>query len=261
MKTKIWLSVVLLACLAALPLCAQSFPGKGDDTVASFGKFWILIDPKFQPLFAGCPGFSGNVLESPPMYDRATSVIGRSAPLKAGSPHDTGSGVQTGSANTMIADGTRPPGFATVVANSNEVHTELRHLFLSTWPPVPPANEARVRAGVCYNSPSPTCSSPPPPNRISNGEVVSNAGTPGFGGTTGTPPDFPARSYFNVFARIDIPACPLPAHFPATTVQNKRPLLVQTASLAGFPPSGVVYLHDSSSAVGVRFLTGGHAGN
>lgn len=99
---------------------------------------------------------------------------------------------------------------------------------------------ARVRAGVCYNST--TCSTPPPPHRISRGEVVSNH-TP-----AGTGPDFPARSYFNVFAQIDIPSC---GGFPGATVYNKAPLLVHTPSIAGFPPSGVVYMHDSSSAVAV----------
>ncbi|HEX7288123.1 MAG TPA: hypothetical protein VF532_18195, partial [Candidatus Angelobacter sp.] len=86
------------------------------------------------------------------------------------------------------------------------------------------------------------------PNRISRGEVVSNHAP------AGSPPDFPARSYFNVFAQIDIPAC---GSFPGATVHNKAPLLVHTPSISSFPPSGVVYMHDSSSAVAV-FL--GHGG-
>jgi hypothetical protein len=99
---------------------------------------------------------------------------------------------------------------------------------------------------MCYSSVA--CSSPPPANRISRGEVVSNNATPGAS------PDFPARSYFNVFAQIDIPAC---GTFPGATVFNQKPLLVHTPSISGFPPSGVVYMHDSSSAVGVKFVTNG----
>src|SRR5215467_8738528 len=187
MKTKIWLSVVfVVAALAALPLSAQTFPAQGDDHVASFGQFWILIDPPYQPLFAGCPAYNPatHVLQSPTLYDSVTTIIGRSASIKEGSPQDNG-GVPVGSAGTIVRDGgmVAPPSFTPIAPGSNEVHTELRHLMMSTWPPVPPPNQARVRAGVCYNST--TCSSPPPVNRISRGEVVSNHSPPG------TPPDFP----------------------------------------------------------------------
>ena len=247
MKTKIWCSIALVVAGLALPLWAQNFPAaKGDDgPVASFGKFWILIDPPYQAMFAGCPLYNPatHVLESPTLYDNITTVIGRSVPIKEGSPQDNG-GVPVGSANTPVRDAGMvvPPSFTPIAPNSHEVHTELRHLNMETWPPVPPANQARVRAGVCYNGTA--CSSPPPPNRISRVEVVSNHAP------AGTAPDFPARSYFNVFAQIDIPACP-GSTFPGATVYNKAPLLVHTPSIAGFPPSGVVYMHDSSSAVPV----------
>lgn len=101
-------------------------------------------------------------------------------------------------------------------------------------------------AGMCYTSTA--CSSPPPLNRISRSEVASNNATPGAS------PDFPARSYFDVFAQIDIPPC---GSFPGATVFNQDPLKVATPSISSFPPSGVVYMHDSSSAVGVRFLSAG----
>lgn len=248
MKTKIWFSIVLVvACLGALPLWAQSFPPRGDDHVSSFGQFWILIDPPYQPLFAGCPAYNAatHVLQSPLLYDSGTAVIGRSGPIKEGSPQDNG-GVPVGSAGTIVRDAGMvvPPSFTPIAPGSDEVHTELRYLNMQSWPLVPPL--ARVRAGMCYNGTA--CSSPPPPNRISRGEVVSNH-TP-----AGIPPDFPARSYFNVFAQIDIPAC---GGFPGTTVFNQNPLLVHTASISGFPPSGVVYMHDASSAVGVKFLNSG----
>ena len=252
MKTKICLSLVLLvAALAAMPLCAQNFPAKGDDHAQSFGAFWILIEPPYQSLFAGCPAYdpATHVLQSPWLYENGT-VIGRSASINEGSPQDN-SGVPVGNANTMIKDAgmTPPSGFAPIAPGSHEVHTEIRHLNMITNSP-PGAPMARVRAGVCYNSVA--CSSPPPANRISRGEVVSNNATPGAS------PDFPARSYFNVFAQIDVPAC---GSFPGATVFNGKPLLVATPSINSFPPSGAVYMHDSSSVVGVKFLAAGHAGN
>jgi hypothetical protein len=249
-RLRLCISILLvLAVSAALPVYAQNFPPKGDDTASSFGQFWILIDPPYQAMFAGCPAYNAatHVLQSPLLYDSATTVIGRSAPIKEGSPQDN-AGVPVGSANTMVKDGglVVPSTFGPIAPGSNEVHTELRHLNMATWPPVPPANQARVRAGVCYNSPA--CSAPPPANRISAGEVVSNHSP------AGSPPDFPARSYFNVYAQIDIPAC---GGFPGATVFNKNPLLVETASISSFPPSGVVYEHDTSSAVGVKFVGSG----
>ena len=257
MKTKLWFTVVLLvACMATLPVSAQNFPTTpGNDTVASFGKFWILIDPPFQPLFTGCPGYdpATHVLQSPTLYDNNTTVIGRSKSIVENS-HDDTAGVPVGSAGTTVGDGnlTEPSGFH-VAANSNEVHTELHYLNMITYGAGP---IARVRAGVCYHhAASTTCPASSPPFPISPGEVVSNNATPG------SHPDFPARSYFNVFAQIDIPACPLPAHFPATTVANKKPLMVETASIGGFPPSGVLYSHDPSSAVAVKFVAAGQVGN
>lgn len=250
MKTKNWLLVVLVACVATLPLCGQSFQPKGDDNVGSFGKFWILIDPAYWPQFAGCPAAyydpATHILQSPTLYEPVTT-IGRSKSIKEGTPEDN-AGVPVGNANVPVKDAgmVLPSGFTPIAPGSNEVHTELHKLNMVTFGGGP---MARVRAGMCYNSTA--CSSAPPPNRISRGEVVSNNATPGAA------PDFPARSYFDVFAQIDIPAC---GTFPGATVYNSKPLLVHAPSIASFPPSGVVYMHDSSSAVGVKFVTTGKHG-
>ena len=218
MKTKIWLSIALvMAALAALPLSAQNFPpvNGNDGPVASFGAFWILVDPPYQPLFAGCPATVYNpathILQSGPLYDNVTTVMGHSKSIKEGSPDDNG-GVAVGVLPpTTVKDAgmVTPSSFTPIAPGSNEVHTVIRHLNLTTYPAVPFPNQARVRAGECYNSTSCTPVSPPPPNRVSRGEVVSNHAP------AGTPPDFPARSYFNVFAQIDIPAC---GGFPGATV-------------------------------------------
>lgn len=250
MKTKNWLLVVLVASVAALPLCGQNFQPKGDDNVGSFGKFWILIDPPYWPQFATCPAPyydpATHVLQSPTLYEQFTT-IGRSKSIKEGTPADN-AGVPVGNANVPVRDAgmVLPSGFTPIAPGSNEVHTELHKLNMVTFGGGP---MARVRAGMCYNSTA--CSSAPPPNRISRGEVVSNNATPG------APPDFPARSYFDVFAQIDIPAC---GGFPGATVFNSKPLLVHAPSIPNFPPSGVVYMHDASSAVGVKFVTSGKHG-
>ena len=247
MKTKISFCMVLVACLAAVPLCAQNFPGQGDDTAQSFGAFWILIEPPYRSLFTGCAGYNSttHVLQSPWLYEPNTK-IGRSAPIKDNSPQDN-AGVPVGTAGTHIKDAglQLPTGFAPILPGSWEVHTELYHLNMV-------GSGAAVRAGVCYSHAGCSPTAPPPSNRISAGEVISNNATPG------SHPDFPARSYFNVFAQIDIPTC---GGFPATTVYNGKALKVGTASISSFPPASAVYMHDSSSAVGVKFLANGGAGN
>ncbi|HEY6969816.1 MAG TPA: hypothetical protein VJA94_11470 [Candidatus Angelobacter sp.] len=266
MKTKTWLSIVfLVAALAALPLSAQGpFPttNGNDGPVQSFGQFWILIDPEYQPLFntPTCTAYNPatHVLQSPLLYDWNTTVMGHSKGMKENSPEDNG-GVPVGLPPITVGDAGFhvPPSFSPILPNSHEVHTVIRHLNLTTYPAVPFAAQARVRAGECYNNTACSPVSPPPGNRISRGEVVSNA-SPVPPTPPPSPSDFPARSYFNVFAQIDIPAIPGCPSFPGpVTVYNQDPLLVATPSIGGFPPSGVVYMHDSSSAVAVKFLADG----
>src|SRR5215471_5988812 len=225
MKTKIWLSIAfVLAALAALPLSAQNFPttNNNDGPVASFGAFWILVDPPYQPLFAGCPATVYNpathILTSGTLYDNVTTLMGHSKSIKENSPDDNG-GVLTGSPGIMVKDPPPPlpSGFTPIAPGSNEVHTAIRHLNLEKYPG---GGEPAVRAGECYNNKTCTPASPPPGNRVSRGEVVSNHVPPGVA------PDFPARSYFNVFAQIDIPACGGPGGFPGATDFNQDPLKV-----------------------------------
>src|SRR5215471_9011102 len=142
MKTKIWLSIAfVLAALAALPLSAQNFPttNNNDGPVASFGAFWILVDPPYQPLFAGCPATVYNpathILASGTLYDNVTTLMGHSKSIKEGSPQDS-SGVQVGLPPIMVKDAgmVTPSGFTPIAPGSNEVHTAIRHLNLVTYP-------------------------------------------------------------------------------------------------------------------------------
>ena len=141
MKTKIWLSTALVvAALAALPLSAQNFPttNGNDGPVASFGQFWILIDPPYQPLFAGCPAYNPatHILASGTLYDNVTTLMGHSKSIKENSPQDNG-GVQVGLPPIMVKDAgmVTPSGFTPIAPGSNEVHTAIHHLNLTTWPP------------------------------------------------------------------------------------------------------------------------------
>jgi hypothetical protein len=242
MKRLLVVMLVLMA-LAAIPAYGQ-FPAKGDDLTTSLGSFKIQINPQFQPMFNGCPGYSAttNILQSPTMYDPAT-LVGRSDVILDGDANDT-AGVPVGSANTVVAENMLfpPPGYpcqgvtgCTSGAGTREVHTEVRSLKMTSGP-------VAVRAGLWYNDPTKQT----PPTRVSPGEVESQSG-PG-----GAPAkDFPASSFFDIFVRVDVPAC---GTFPGATLYNSSPLLVKNYKLTQFPPR-VVYLHDASTVVPILFLT------
>jgi hypothetical protein len=62
--------------------------------------------------------------------------------------------------------------------------------------------------------------------------------------------DLPGSSFFDIFVRVDMPAC---GKFPGGTVYNLVPLIVKNPNLTALPPR-VVYLHDSSTVVPILFL-------
>jgi hypothetical protein len=99
-----------------------------------------------------------------------------------------------------------------------------------------------VRAGLWYDNPNQTTD---PPSKISPGEVESRSGPNG-----GAARDLPGSSFFDIFVRVDMPAC---GTFPGATVYNQVPLIVKNPSVNPLPPK-VVYLHDQSSAVPILFL-------
>lgn len=238
------LAVMLGAiALATIPAYAQ-FPGRGDDVTTSLGSFKIQVANQFAPLFNGCPGYdaTSKILQSPTMYDPGT-IVGRSNVITDGDANDQ-NGVPVGTAGTVVAENILfpPPGFpcagvagCTSGAGTREVHTEVRSLKLSNGP-------VAVRAGVWYNNAAATSS---PPARISPGEVESQSGPGGAAAN-----DFPASSFFDIFVKVDVPAC---GGFPGATLYNSSPLLVKNSNLTQFPPR-VVYLHDSSTIVPILFL-------
>lgn len=233
-----------LALLAAIPASAQ-FPARGDDLTTSLGSFKIQINNNFTGLFAGCPGYdaTSNILSSPTLFDPAT-LVGRSSAITDGSPGDT-NGVPVGTAGTTVSENMLfpPPGYPCQgVAGclsgpgTREVHTEVRSLKMT-------ANNVTVRAGVYYDNPNVQN----PPSRVSPGEVESHSGPGGAAAN-----DFPASSFFDIFVRVDVPACGT-GGFPGATLYNSTPLLVKNFNITQFPPR-IVYLHDSSNVVPILFL-------
>lgn len=238
-------AMLVMFVLTAIPAVAQQFPPIGDDNTSSLGSFKIQITNQFAPMFAGCPGFNNPILSSPTMYDPATR-IGRSAALLDGSAADT-NGVPVGTAGTVISEGMLipPPGYPCAGApagclsgaNTREIHTEVRSLkMVNLGGPLPV-----VRAGVWYDS----ATVQNPPSKVSPGEVESQSGP---GGAPAN--DLPGSSFFDIFVRVDMPAC---GTFPGATLYNAMPLIVKNPNLTALPPR-VVYLHDTSSIVPILFL-------
>jgi len=242
-----------LLCSAALflaPAYAQTFPPLGDDVTTSLGSFRMQISSNFAGMFNGCPGYNSttHVLQSPTLYDPAT-VIGRSNPgLDDGdrffSTFRRGGAIVGLNEDVIPFDTLIPPaGYPCYHDRSacfagppgtRQVVTEIRSLKMTSGPLV-------VRAGVWYNDPN----TPMTPERSSPGKVVSRSGP-----SNDLTRDFLASSFFDVFVRVDLPAC---GSFPGATVNNVVPLIVKNDKLDKFPPR-VVYLHDASNIVQVVFV-------
>jgi len=218
------ISLVSLVGLAAMPAYCQ-FPGPGPETTASFGSFKVLVDPGLAHLFTGCPGWdpASRILSSPLLYDPST-VIQVNAATTESAPHPP-----------LTSPFPAPPG------TTREVLTQIQTLNLATYPPVPPANSVHVRAGSAASSAP-----------ASRGEVESES-------ASGTPAnDFPARSFFDVYVQITLPACGT-GGFTGATLYNRdhKPLIVSASGLTSLPPT-VVYEHNASSEVPILFSTPGN---
>ncbi|PWU15973.1 MAG: hypothetical protein C5B50_14330 [Verrucomicrobia bacterium] len=216
------------------------FGGQGDDLTYSLGMFRLAVNPAFQSLMSGYPGWNASTrrLTSPLLFD-STTKIGRSGPLQEGSAADTG-GVPVGSANTIVANNNLtlfPPNFSGP-NGTREVHTEVRKLNMT-------GGGAAVRAGTAATG-SPG----------SYGEVES------LSGNSGDPYwDFPAKSFFDLWVQVDVPNL---GGQPLVTLVNTNPMIVQDSNLTNFPPK-VIYTHGNSTAVPVAFKTSNlpawHAGD
>jgi hypothetical protein len=111
-----------------------------------------------------------------------------------------------------------------------EVHTEVRSLNLTD------GSGTHVRAGIAATN---------VPGSYGEVESLSGASADPFW-------DFPARSFFDIWVDVDLPAGG--GISTAFTLTNTQPLLVQNNNLTTFPPT-VIYVHGNSTAVPVAFTT------
>jgi hypothetical protein len=227
------------------------------------GVFRIIVDPLFRPLlgptgpptpFAGYPGFhsSDGRLTSPMLIDSSTT-IGRSNPHPRLTPFPQPLGAGSWDVVNGYSDYPAIPftWFAAPL-NTDEVLTEIKSFVLVTvgsstgqeectnpLVPMAPPNYPMVKAGTFAGV---------APRSLG---IVQEDGPPG-------PPDFPARSFFDIFVEVNLP--PLPGTessvaFPATgaILTNGQPLIVTNLNLTSFPPE-VTYIHGgNTNAVQLMF--------
>jgi hypothetical protein len=258
------LAMWLLVMLAAPLVRAQVFPPQGDDSTDSMGLFRIVVDPLFRPLlsptgpptsFVGYTGFhsSDGRLTSPLLIDNATT-IGRSNPNSRfySFPQALGAG----SWDTITGSGDYPAiPFLWFAAPSptEEVLTEIKSFVLKTvndaagqrctnaLVPMAPPDYPMVKAGT-FAGVSPRSLGIVQEN-IPNGPAS---------------PDFPARSFFDIFVEVNLPALPgteSSVAFPAggAILTNGEPLIVTNLDMNAFPPT-VIYIHGgNTNAVDLRF--------
>ncbi len=122
----------------------------------------------------------------------------------------------------------RPAWLPDATSSVYEVHTFMKSMNLSDA--VTTGLGISVRAGMDA-----------PTRPVSAGEVEANS----------TLADWPASSFFNVYVQVDIPAA---GALPAAQLVNVDPLLVENASIIGFPPRAF-YIHGNTNAVPVYFNT------
>ena len=206
-----------------------------DDVTTSLGVFKIKVNDAFVPLVSGLPGWNAaaKTLTTPTLYDPA-STIGRSVVITdAGAGSTDAVGVVAGSHPiNVVADGglVLPPVLAGPVTGTREIHTEVESINLTH------SSGVAVRIGLW----NPSRGGLP----HSQGTVYSNSGNSGNSAL-----DFPASSFFDIFAQIDIPGLA-----GATAILgNASSLMLSSTSVSGLPPH-VVYTLDGSNWVPIFFM-------
>jgi len=251
MKTLYTLRLVpMLAIACAMfgspsKLRAQNFDvyPAGDDVTTSLGQFQLVLDPQWRPIFdliiPNSPLgtvmstkhlrlYHNGVITSPTLYD-PTTMIGRSDPFVSGGPEEIfGSLAGAPSGRTLVQETqlvTRP-SWAGPTNGVREVHTFLKSMHL--------LDSFTTRVGFSVKAGMLATNRPASAGRV-EGLSPDN--------------DFPARSFFNVYVVVDLPAGGL---LPPIQLVNVEPLLVQQANLYSFPPH-LIYEHENSTAVPMYF--------
>lgn len=177
-------------------------------------------------------------MTSPVLFDPSTQIV-RSAPIIGGQGPVLTTGVTVGATTAAYPDMGQIPGtFTSSACASNcpdQVATHINTFNLTGGGFVVAAGSAGQTLLNQLGTP-PTLPS-------SFGIVQSNTGVDGTG-----PNDFPARSFFDVFVSVEVPA-PGGGNLILSNQPNTgsgQPLLVQSTDLQAFPPR-VVYVHGASS--------------
>lgn len=239
------LGLALAAHFSPATLHAQRYAGypAGDDSASSLGQFRLVVDGAWVDIMdaalagsvftttEGLPGvwiYDGGVFTSPVLFDPATTV-GRSDGFLSEGALET-NGVIAGRApgRTYVSENQLivKPGWADATGRVYEVHTFMKSLHLTD------ARTANLGFSVRAGMQAPT-------RPVSAGEVEAYS----------TNSDFPARSFFNIYAEVDIPAA---GPLPAVQLVNVVPLLVEKPAIYGFPPRAF-YIHGNTNAVPVYF--------
>jgi hypothetical protein len=241
------LSLVVLGSSLADPrlLPAQTFGGygAGDDSTFSLGQFQIVLDNSWVRIFnalltnspftaSGSTGhlriYHNGTFVSPTLYDSSTK-IGRSDAFFPGSAIDYAgalAGAAPGRTYVTLSQLVVHPIWPGPPPGARVVHTFLKSMNLTDV--FTGHYGFSVKAGL--QAPTrPVCA-----GQVEGGSALA---------------DFPANSFFNVYALVHIPASSL---MPALDLVNVDPLLVQHTNISSFPPH-LVYYHENIAAVPIYF--------
>ena len=222
--------------LAAASTYAQFPTAPGNEHTKSYGVFKIKVNPAFVGLFTGCPGFASGIFTSPTLYDPHTEIGVSGVVPPAAYP-----GAQVGVNNATTGPSiTVDPG-----AYDPPLHPDPSHKRVITHMRTLHMTKAGTPITVDISPWNPSSGT----TRPSVGAVTST-------GTT----DFPADSFFQMFVQITLPPCGgLPGPVKLHNRSPREPLVVKASLPAGshLPPTGIVYVHDETNVVPIRFLEDG----
>jgi len=229
------------------PASSQSFSSfpAGDDLTTSLGQFQLVLDKAwvriFDVIITNSPLantlvtrhtrlYHNGTLTSPTLYDPATSIGRSDSFVSDGLPDMLGTLAGATPGRTFIRDSqlTALPAWAETGDGLPEVHTFLKSLHLT--------DSITTRVGFSVKA-----GMQAPARPVSAGEVEAGSALS----------DFPARSFFNVFVVVDLPAGGL---LPPIQLVNIDPLLVEQTNVFSFPPR-IIYQHGNSTAVSMYFNT------
>ena len=207
-----------------------------NETTTSLGMFILSVtDPALQAGLTGNPGYNSatHLFVSPLLYD-STTIIGLSTPYQDGSatyPLQIGvTGVTSGVNVTQVNEAaapTQPSGFPAPGTN-DEISTAILNVSLQGGGFA--VNIGAAAAGTAAGG----------SQNVGEVESTTCNSSPGLNGCANN--DFPAQSFFDVFADVTVPG--------AGTFHNSSPLVVQSTLPVGssLPPK-VLYTHGQSTTV------------